>query len=119
LQNLILAAVDDIFFAAKIRAAATHLNLPLRITKSGAEALEVAGAEKPAVVIVDLQSEKLDAFSFATDLRNMPYGTSFRLIGFYSHVYKELPARAEAAGYDEAVPRSVFSRRIEEFLKAT
>jgi hypothetical protein len=38
------------------------------------------------------------------------------LLGFFSHVEKELQQAALAAGYDQVIPRSVFSRDLAQIL---
>ncbi len=67
-------------------------------------AAELAGSD---LVIVDLDRCD-DPGAFRID--------GPRVIGFGSHVDVESAAAAEAAGYDEVLPRSVFFRRVSEIL---
>ena len=65
----VIAAVDDMFFASKIRAVAEHLGLDVRFVRSAAEAIAAAKEERPSVVVADLHSRKCDPFALAEMLK--------------------------------------------------
>ena len=112
----ILAAVDDMFFAAKIRATAEALGVSIKFFR-GVDALVKAAAEQsPQLIIVDLHNEKLDPMTFARELRSNDRLKSIPLLGFFSHVQVELKQIALEAGYDQVMPRSVFSRDLAKIL---
>lgn len=113
----VLAAVDDIFFASKIRAVAGHLGLEVRFARSADEALEAARREEPSLVVADLHSKKCDPFSLAEQLKADETLRAVPLIGFFSHVQTELRQRAERAGYDRVMPRSFFTKHLPEILE--
>jgi hypothetical protein len=46
---------------------------------------------------------------------NQEFG-GIQLVGFFSHVETELRQNALAAGYDQVLPRSVFSRDLPKIL---
>jgi CheY-like chemotaxis protein len=113
----VLAAVDDMFFASKIRATAEHLGLDVRFARTADALVAAAREDAPALVVVDLHAQRCDPFalaeSFKADavLRNIP------LIGFFSHVQTALKLRAEAAGFDRVMPRSAFTKHLAEILQ--
>lgn len=115
--NYVLAAVDDMFFAAKIRGTAEHTGLEVSFVKTVAAAIERAREERPRLIIADLHSAKLDPFALASELKMDKGLRSIPLIGFFSHVQTELQQRAEQAGFDKVMPRSAFSKRLPEILQ--
>ncbi len=117
MKNPIIAAVDDMFFAAKIRAVAESLNLDVRFEKSAVMILAAAREAKPALIIFDLQSQKYDPFSTATLLKADEELRVVKLLGFYSHVHTELRHRAETVGFDRVLPRSAFTKHLAEILQ--
>lgn len=113
----ILAAVDDLFFAAKIRAVAEHLGVEVRFVKSADAALEIAGAELPSLIIADLHSQKCDPFALAAALKMDERLRDVPLVGFFSHVQTALQRRAEESGFDRVMPRSLFTKKLAEILQ--
>lgn len=119
MSRFVLAAVDDMFFASKIRAVAEHLEVKVRFTRSAAEAVEVARQERPALVVADLHATGCDPFNLAELLKADKDLHSVPLLGFFSHVQTELRRRAEQSGYDRVMPRSAFSKNLPEILGGT
>jgi CheY-like chemotaxis protein len=116
MSKLVIAAVDDMFFAAKIRAVAEHLGISVRLTRSVDETLRAARTDGPALIIADLQAERCDPFGLAAQLKMDEALRGVPLLGFFSHVQVELRQRAEQAGYDRVMPRSAFSKNLAEIL---
>jgi CheY-like chemotaxis protein len=114
----VLAAIDDMFFASKIRASAEHLGVDVRFIRSVEEALESARQERPSLLIVDLHSQRCDPFALAEALKSDEHLRDLPLVGFFSHVQTELQRRAEQAGYDRVLPRSVFTKHLAEILQS-
>jgi PleD family two-component response regulator len=115
----VIAAVDDMFFAAKIRAVAEHLGVRVRFIRSADEALAAAREDVPSLILADLHAQKCDPFILAEQLKADETLRAVPLIGFFSHVQTELQQRAEQAGYDRVMPRSAFSKRLPEILEST
>ncbi len=119
MKNQIIAAVDDMFFAAKIRAVAESLNLEVRFAKSAAAIIDAALEANPALIIFDLHSQKCDPFATATLLKADEDLRGVKLLGFYSHVHTALRHQADAAGFDRVMPRSTFTKHLAEILQGT
>jgi CheY-like chemotaxis protein len=113
----VIAAVDDLFFAAKIRAVADHLGVQVRFAKSAAAVIEAAQAEAASVIVVDLHSQKCEPLELARQLKSDAKLRSVTLIGFFSHVETALQQAATAAGYDRVLPRSAFTNNLARILR--
>ena len=116
MTRTVIAAVDDMFFAAKIRAVAEHLGVNLRFAKSASAVMETARAGNVSLVLVDLHSQKLQPLELARQLKADAKLNSITLVGFFSHVETELQQAAQAAGYDRVMPRSAFTRNLPQIL---
>jgi CheY-like chemotaxis protein len=116
MSQSVIAAVDDIFFASKIRAVAEHLGLTVRFAKSIAAVTEAASAEHPRVIVVDLHSERSQPMQLARTLKADDNLRAIPLVGFFSHVETALAAEAQEAGYDRVLPRSAFTNNLAQIL---
>ena len=116
MTRTILAAVDDMFFAARIRATAEAVGVNIKFFR-GVDALISSAAEQaPQLILVDLHNEKLDPIALAHALRSKEQLKNTPLLGFFSHVQVDLKQAAIKAGFDEVLPRSVFSRDLAKIL---
>jgi CheY-like chemotaxis protein len=113
----ILAAVEDMFFASKIRAAAEALGVNIKFHRRVESLVAAAGEQSPNLILVDLHNEKLDAVELAQQLKSNESLRTIPLLGFFSHVQTDLQRRAVEAGFDQVIPRSVFSRDLAAILK--
>lgn len=112
----VIAAVDDLFFASKIRAVAEHLGLTIEFARSDQAVIDAARRETPAVIVIDLHSQKFQPLKLAGQLKEDNQLRSIRLVGFFSHVETELQTAAEKAGFDQVLPRSAFTNRLPQIL---
>ena len=116
MSRSVIAIVDDLFFASKIRGTAEELGVWPRFARSVEVMLEAARRDRPALIICDLHSEKVDPMDLAKQLKADEELRSIPLLGFFSHVQTELQQQAEQAGYDQVIPRSAFSKHLGEIL---
>jgi CheY-like chemotaxis protein len=114
----VVAAVDDMFFASKIRAVAEHLGLEVRFVRSAAAAVEAARREEASLVVADLHSGRIDPLELARRFKADETLRAVKLLGFFSHVETALQQRAAAAGFDRTMPRSAFSKNLAEILQS-
>lgn len=110
----LLACVEDLFFRSKIDATARHLSVPVRFVLSqdlarssreggtAAVLLELSAAGQPLEAVRAIRQDK------AT--KDLP------VIGFLSHVDKELAREAESAGVTKVLPRSQFSETLPDLM---
>jgi len=110
----IIAVVDDMFFAAKIRAVAEAVGVEISFPRTLEALVQKVRESKPRLIIVDLHNQKIDPNALANELKS----DDVRLLGFFSHVQTELRENALSAGFDEVIPRSVFARDLPNILAA-
>ena len=113
----IIAAVDDMFFASKIRATAEALGVTIKFHRRLDGLVAAASDQAPDLILVDLHNEKVDAIELARELKTNESLKAIPLLGFFSHVRADLQRQAQEAGYDQVIPRSVFSRDLGQILK--
>lgn len=116
MSGLIIAVVDDMFFASKMRAVAEAVGTEIVFPRSVEALVQKARAVKPQLIIVDLHNQKIDPATLASDLKADDDLNQIPLLGFFSHVQTELQQNALKAGFDQVVPRSVFARDLPRIL---
>jgi len=114
---MILAALDDLLFTSRIRAAAKGLGAQVRFAKTTAEAVDVARSARPRLVLLDLNARRLDPLVALTEIKSDPELAGLRVVGFVSHVQADTIAAAKAAGIDEVMSRSAFVSRLPHLLE--
>lgn len=112
----IIAVVDDMFFASKIRAVAEAVRVEISFPRSLEVLIQKARETKPGLIVVDLHNQRIDAAVLASELKSDEQLRDIRLLGFFSHVQTELQRNALAAGFDQVIPRSVFARDLGQIL---
>lgn len=117
MSRKIIAVVDDMFFAAKIRAVAEAVGVEISFPRTKEAAIAKARETQAQLVVVDLHNQRLDSAELAKDLKADEQLSKIPLLGFFSHVQTELQRNALDAGFDQVVPRSVFSRDLEQILR--
>ena len=117
MTRTVIAVVDDLFFASKIRGTGEQLGITVRFARTVDALTEAARRDPPALIICDLHSEKIDANELAKHLKADEQLRSIPLLGFFSHVQTELQRQAEAAGFDTVIPRSAFNAHLMQILQ--
>ncbi len=110
----VVALMDDLFFQMKLAETAKQLGVEVKVATNG-EALMELMATETKLVIVDLnaRSQPLQAIEKLRQARK-----NVRVVGFLSHVQRELAAQAQAAGCDEVLARSSFTQNLATILSA-
>ncbi len=114
MSKVLVACLDDLFFRSKIEATARHLNVPVRFTDVKHLA-EICRDGSCAAILLDLSAngEPLEA---VRSLRADAVTRDLPIIGFLSHVDRELARRAEAAGATRVMPRSQFAETLPDLM---
>ena len=118
MSQIVIAVVDDMFFASKIRAVAEAVGVEISSPRNQEAIVLKARATKPRLILVDLHNQRIDPLALARELKSDEELRNIKLIAFFSHVETELRQNALAAGFDQVVPRSVFTRDLPEILSA-
>jgi CheY-like chemotaxis protein len=112
----IIVGVDDMFFAAKINAAADAVGAKITRVKSAAELIALVEQTGARLIIIDLNSASLDPIPTIRFLKSRTELETIPVIGFVSHVQVDLMNAARQAGCDHVMPRSAFSNKLVELL---
>jgi CheY-like chemotaxis protein len=94
-------------FRSKIDDAARRAGVPLRVAKSIEQLERHLGNATPAVVLMDLEMEGLDAGAMLGRLRATPGAANVPVIGFAGHTNVEVIRAARADGV-QVMARSAF-----------
>ena len=116
MDRTIIAIIDDLFFASKIRGTAEQVGVRVVFAKSIVQAIEKARDAAPALIIADLNVASCNAIALARALKADDNLKAIPLLGFFSHVQTELQQAAIAAGFDRVLPRSAITKTLPEIL---
>jgi CheY-like chemotaxis protein len=116
MTKTVIAVVDDLFFASKIRGTAEQLGVTVSFPRRIDALMAAALRDQPALIICDLHATRIDPIELAKLLKADEQLRSIPLLGFFSHVQTELQQQAEEAGYDRVLPRSAFTKNLPEIL---
>jgi DNA-binding NarL/FixJ family response regulator len=110
----VVALMDDLFFQMKMAETAKQLGVELKVATNG-DALMSLLDSAPKLVVVDLNArgQPIQAIEKLRLARK-----DIRVVGFLSHVQRELAAQAQAAGCDEVMPRSSFTQNLAAIMSA-
>jgi CheY-like chemotaxis protein len=118
MSRTVIAVVDDMFFASKIRATAEAVGVEISFPRNHEALIQKAREARPQLIIVDLHNQKMEAAMLASELKADDELRAIPLLGFFSHVQTDLQRNALAAGFDQVIPRSVFARDLAKLLAA-
>jgi DNA-binding NarL/FixJ family response regulator len=115
----VIAVVDDLFFAVKIRETARQAGVAVDVVGAAkfVATLETHAAEGTIeAVILDLNS--VAAIEMVRSLKQKARTRSLPLVGFVSHVATDVIVSARAAGCDQVIARSAFTKQLPEILRS-
>jgi CheY-like chemotaxis protein len=115
-MRTIIAIVDDLFFASKLRGTGEQVGASVQFVRSIPSAVEKAQEAAPDLIIADLNANCCDPLELARALKKDKSLEYVPLLGFFSHVQIELQQAAIAAGYDQVIPRSAFTKNLANIL---
>lgn len=116
MNKLVLAVGTDLFFSAKIKEASQQSQVPVEFARQLETVLEKAKSLKPVLLILDLNSTRLDALSVVSAVRADAELNQLPILGFLSHVQGKLRQEALKTGCSQVLPRSEFSSRLPQIL---
>jgi CheY-like chemotaxis protein len=86
------------------------------VCHNGNAALEAVRAYRPDVLLLDVESPKLDGFQVAARLREWPPSRRMALVGITGHVGEQQGAQARQVGLDHYLIKPVEPDRLREIL---
>jgi len=111
----VVAAINDIFFLAKVHDAVKGAGAAMKMARTAAEAVEAA-RDGAALVLLDLNDRGFDPLELARALRAEESLRAVPVVAFLSHVQAGLMQEAREVGLTEVLPRSVFSSSLPAIL---
>jgi CheY-like chemotaxis protein len=112
--DLVVAAVGDLIFGARIRAAAEQGGVRLRLARTIDELCSAAAGAR--LVLIDLDARWLDGADAVSRLRAAPQTAAVHIVAFVSHVRIDAIEAARAAGADRVLARSAFVKELHTLL---
>lgn len=103
-----IALVADLIFASRIRESAGPAGVPVRTARRPEALVEACRAETPALVLLDLDDDRLQPLLALRLLRGDPGLASLPVVGFVSHVNGARALEAQAAGCTRVMARGAF-----------
>ena len=116
---MILAAVDDLLFSSRIRAAARQVAVEVRFARSPEAVLEQVRVHLPVLLLVDLDCARVRPLETIAAVKADAVSASVCVVGFVSHVHADLVEAARAAGADRVMARSTFVANLPGLLAGT
>ena len=113
MSKTLIACVEDLFFRSKIEATARHLDAPVRFV-AVRDLAKACGGKDTAAVLLELSNG--ESIGAVRELRRARATQALPVIGFLSHVDKDLAKEAESAGVSQVMPRSQFSETLPDLL---
>lgn len=119
-SSMIVAVLDDLMFASKIRSAATAAGVTIVFARSRDAALDAVREHRPSLVILDLNNPRTDPLGLVEALKSLDGDVAsppIATLGYVSHVDTATIDAARVAGVDTVVARSAFTQRIGELIQ--
>ncbi|MBI5282476.1 MAG: response regulator [Candidatus Solibacter usitatus] len=113
----ILAVCDDLFFVVKINDSARRAGLTCDFLKSAEAIIEKSRAERPLLIILDLNAKAIEPVGLITQIRAELSLKGVSILAFVAHVEADLKTRAQTAGASMVLARSAFSANLPQILK--
>jgi CheY-like chemotaxis protein len=114
---VIIAIVEDLMFASKIKTAANQLGVSVTFARSADAARAEIQKGAPSMVILDLNSARTDPLAIVRAMKANAELASIPTVGFVSHVQTDVINAARQAGVDEVLARSAFSAQLADILR--
>ncbi|MDP7447594.1 MAG: response regulator [Candidatus Latescibacteria bacterium] len=114
----VLVAEDSPVQAQALRISLEAKGFRVDLAVHGAEALEMARAEPPAVVISDVEMPEMDGFQATSAIRTRESETEehIPIVAMTAHAMKGDRERCLEAGMDEYIPKPIRARQVYEMI---
>jgi CheY-like chemotaxis protein len=116
LARRVVAAVEDLLFRSKISETASTLGVEALFPRSPKKLVEKVHESPPDLLVLDLNSARFEPLQLLEQLKSDEVSRGVPVVGFLSHVQKDLAVAARESGCDRVVARSAFTRDLPEIL---
>jgi len=111
-----VAAVEDLLFRSKISETANTLGVETLFPRSPKKLIEQASSSPPDLLVLDLNSARYEPLNLLREIKSDQALKDVPVVGFLSHVQKDLAVAARELGCDRVMARSAFTRDLPEVL---
>ncbi len=112
----VVAAVEDLLFRSKISETANTLGVEALFPRSPRKLVEQASSSPPDLLVLDLNSARYEPLNLLREIKSDEALKDVPVVGFLSHVQKDLAVAARELGCDRVMARSAFTRDLPEVL---
>lgn len=112
----VVAAVEDLLFKSKISETASTLGVDAVFPRSPKKLVDEAQVSPPDLLILDLNSMRFEPLKLLKKIKSDETLRSVPVVGFLSHVQKDLAIAARESGCDRVMARSAFTKDLPEIL---
>jgi CheY-like chemotaxis protein len=112
----VVAAVEDLLFKSKISGTAEQLGVEATFPRSPKKLVEQVTQSPPDLLILDLNSMRFEPLELLKRLKSDETLRHVPVVGFLSHVQKDLALAARASGCDRVMARSAFTSNLPRIL---
>jgi len=116
LTRRVVAAVEDLLFRSKISETANTLGVEALFPRSPKKLVEKIHESPPDLLVLDLNSARFEPLQLLKHLKSDETSRGVPVVGFLSHVNKDLAVAARESGCDRVVARSAFTKDLPEIL---
>ncbi|MGH9174236.1 MAG: response regulator [Vicinamibacterales bacterium] len=113
---MILVIADDLLFRSRISTAAKVAGVAVRAATTADAAIERARADRPTLILLDLDSGRTQPFDVLRRLSEDPELRTLPTLGFVSHVHAHLVRQARDLGIGSVLARSAFVVQLPDIL---
>ena len=112
----LVAAVEDLLFRSKISETANTLGIEATFPRSPKKFVEQATRSKPDLLVLDLNSARFEPLELLERLKSDEATRDIPVVGFLSHLQKDLALAARGSGCDRVMARSAFTKDLPKIL---
>ncbi|CAN5308477.1 hypothetical protein BH24ACT19_BH24ACT19_13130 [soil metagenome] len=116
MQRRIVVAVEDLLFKSKISETANTLGVEALFPRSPRKLIEQASSSPPDLLVLDLNSARYEPLNLLREIKSDQALKNVPVVGFLSHVQKDLAVAARELGCDRVMARSAFTKNLPEVL---
>jgi CheY-like chemotaxis protein len=112
----VVAAVEDLLFRSKISETANQLGMEALFPRSPKKLITEVQTSPPDLLVLDLNSTRFEPLMLLGQLKSDEALREVPVVGFLSHVQKDLALAARESGCDRVMARSAFTRDLPKIL---
>jgi CheY-like chemotaxis protein len=112
----VVAAVEDLMFKSKILETANVLGIEAAFPRSPEKLVAEARRAPPDLLILDFNSARFEPLTLLEEIKSDSSLKEVPVVGFLSHIQKDLALAARKSGCDRVMARSTFTTDLPKVL---